>query len=117
VKIFYSKILVLFGLIIITQLISCSTIPQLPTNNIVLFTQESGHQYYYCESCNIPTELSIQVYKPLEPDSVPTIMKPVVKESIELNYKRRSKNKKKYKTNKIIKYYKKSKIKQCIEWR
>lgn len=116
----YSNACILFGLIVAGQLIGCSSVPQLPINHTALFTQEVGQQYYYCESCNVPTELTMQVYKPLEPDVVltPTI-KPIipVDEPIKPKYKRSVKPKKKHKARKGINYHKKPKTKQCIEWR
>lgn len=59
----------LTGLITVLGLVGCSTNP-LPTNIPRLFTQEINQEYVYCESCPKPTDLSLQVYKPLEPDSV-----------------------------------------------
>lgn len=116
----YSNACILLGVIVVGQLIGCCSVPQLPINHTALFTQEAGQQYFYCESCNVPTELTMQVYKPLEPDVVLTpIIKPIipVDEPIKPKYKRSVKPKKKHKARKGTNYHKKPKTKQCIEWR
>ena len=116
----YSNVCILFGLIVAGQLIGCSSVPQLPINHTALFTHEVGQQYYYCESCNLPTELAMQVNKPLEPDVVLTpIIKHIipVNEPIKQKHKRSVKPKIKHTSRKSINYHKKPKIKQCIEWR
>lgn len=90
-------------------------------------------QYYYCESCNVPTQLSEQVYKPLEPDAVIPLIEPMVPaitnvqmQTHEPIMKRRiiSHNKHKHKkSNSALVKTPKSKVnkkpsssKTCIQW-
>ena len=113
------KIIVL--IIVANSLIACSSVPSLPTQISSLSTQESNKQYYYCESCNIPTELSTQVYKPLEPDTIiePVIKPiPIISTSITERLTLRKKKGHKIKIHRIykLKHKLKPKTKQCIEW-
>ncbi len=98
--------------------VACSSVPQLPTQNTSLSTQALGEQYYYCESCNTPTALSTQIYKPLEPDTVVApIIKPIIPTYVANNLQHNKKRSHKTKTKKYKqRTSKKSTIKQCIEW-
>jgi hypothetical protein len=106
------------GVIMGTMVVACSSVPPLPLQTNNLSTQALGEQYYFCESCNIPTELSTQSYKPLEPDTVIVpIIKPIMPtytaNNLQDHKKRSHKTKiKKHKQRTLKKFT----IKQCIEW-
>lgn len=101
-------------------IISCSSVPNLPTTTKSLLTQESNNQYYYCESCPIPTKLSKEFYKPLEPDVIPVENQEnkiviINNESSTNVIRKHVKKHKKYIKHKIKTHYK-SQPKQCLKW-
>ena len=102
--------------ILVGVLVGCSSTNTLPSRHTYLQTQESGEQYYYCESCNKPTPLTVQVYKPLEPDtpieSRPIVKNPIIITNI-LDRKEKPKKRIKHKRHKL----KRKPTRQCIEWR
>ena len=102
--------LALLPLILVT---GCSSNPpDLPTS-WKLATTSKTQNYYYCESCPLPTKLTNQVYQPLEPDEPIVAVKPVVEPApvikIKNTAKRRHKVKHKHKQTQI-------QNKQCIKW-
>ncbi len=100
-------------------IVGCSSVPSLPLHTVSLSTEALGKQYYYCESCNIPTELSTQLYKSLEPDVViMPITKPFKSDKIinRFLHKRKERHKSKIKKHKHYKLKHKTSAKQCIQW-
>lgn len=60
-----------------TLLNACSNIPVLP-NTTSLATQSISQQYFYCESCVKPSNLTEQQYQVLEPDAPLPVIIPIV---------------------------------------
>jgi len=108
--------------------------PVLPQSTRNLSTQIVGdRQYYYCESCNAPTQLSEQVYKPLEPDTAIPVIEPMVPAATNIQMKshkpvikRRIRSTSKYKhgkgklssmkVSKLKAVKKTGSSKTCIKW-
>lgn len=101
--------------ILVGVLVGCSSTNTLPTKHTYLQTQESNARYFYCESCNKPTPLTVQVYKPLEPDtpieSTPAIKNLIIITNV-LDRKEKPKKRVKHKRHKL----KREPTRQCIEW-
>ncbi len=93
----------------------CSSTPVMFTPK-ALSTQVINEQYYYCESCNIPTELVYQDdYQPLEPEITHTpVIKPIITSRTIKPRHNISRIKHKVHKKPVRKQHK---PKQCIEWR
>ncbi len=90
----------------------CSSTPVMFTPK-ALSTQVINEQYYYCESCDKPTELMYQEdYQLLEPEITPTpVIKPIITSQIIKPRHNVSKTKHKAHKNPALKQHK---PKQCI---
>ena len=112
----------------INTLVACSS-NSLPTPVKSLSTREANSQYFYCESCPRPTELTLQTYQPLEPDAPDTSVTPLIKPhsvlpnpipSHAVQRRIHHQPRGRFKNQRAHKRYKRKpahSTKQCIQWR
>lgn len=91
---------------------SSSAIPNIQK----LATTSKSQNYYYCESCPVPTQLVKQEYLPLEPDEPVVEVKPIVVAEPVKPVKRSIKHKRHHK-RKAIKNSQTNRKPQCVQWK
>lgn len=96
------------------SLLGCSSSAVPSVKNLAATSKTQN--YYYCESCPVPTKLVKQEYLPLEPDEPIIKIEPVVISAQTKPTKRRIKHKKHRKRKSTINSQTNRKL-QCVQWK